>query len=92
LSTESSGDHIMRRRLIAVFASALVIGSWSLGTTATSGAQSTDGSNSTSAKVPDDYSALTVVPISKPTFPFKGTDAKYHVGLPWVPRSRETGM
>lgn len=30
-------------------------------------------------KVPDNFTPLTLTPISSPTFPFRGTDEKYHV-------------
>jgi hypothetical protein len=37
------------------------------------------GGATTAIRVPDAFTAVTVRPLSAPTFPFKGTDGKYHV-------------
>jgi murein DD-endopeptidase MepM/ murein hydrolase activator NlpD len=46
-------------------------------TTAAAGTDS--GSVTTDLRVPDAFTAVTVRPLSDPTFPFKGSDGKYHV-------------
>ncbi|MBC2641578.1 MULTISPECIES: M23 family metallopeptidase [unclassified Rhodococcus (in: high G+C Gram-positive bacteria)] len=69
-----------------VFAAALVMsvvctvaGCSSGDDTSEAGPSSTAAGGTGSVTVPDAYTGLTLIPIGDPTFPFLGTDGKYHV-------------
>src|ERR1700712_1625126 len=53
----------------------------SAATTTTAGSPTSAGTGGATEglRVPDAFTAVTVRPLSAPTFPFKGTDGKYHV-------------
>ena len=55
--------------------------STSVATSAASGSAAAGGGSSATdgIRVPDAFTAVTVRPLSSPTFPFKGSDGKYHV-------------
>ncbi|WP_257535000.1 M23 family metallopeptidase [Mycobacterium ulcerans] len=67
---------------LAVFWLALSVAACSSSTTGAEGA-STNANGTDNAlegvTVPDAFTPLTIAPISRPTFPFPGTDGKYHL-------------
>lgn len=86
-------NRLLPRRVVGTATAALLI--TLAGCTSAPGSESTTGARSTPAvaptattgtgsavdqiRVPDAFTAVTVRPLSAPTFPFRGTDGKYHV-------------
>ncbi len=67
---------------LAVFWLALSVAACSSSTTGAEGASTNaNGTNNAleGVTVPDAFTPLTIAPISRPTFPFPGTDGKYHL-------------
>ncbi len=67
---------------LAVFWLALSVAACSSSTTGAEGASTNANGTSNALEgvtVPDAFTPLTIAPISRPTFPFPGTDGKYHL-------------